>query len=273
MEQNKLGIIMGNGNMPLEIINHCISTKREVFIVGIEPFATDLPLAPLPHIFTKIGEVGKLFKALKDNNVTEIVFAGGIKRPTLSEIKPDWEGAKLLTKLAIKKMNDDNLLDLILKEIECQGFKVLSIQDIIPEMLFSDGIYGKIKPTKDDMDDINRGIEVAKALGSVSVGQAVVVQEGIVLAVEAVEGTDMMLARANSLKRKGKAPIMVKIVKPGQDKRVDMPVIGIQTIEQLVKYEIGGIAVEANGILLIEREAVIKAANEKSKFLIGMRIQ
>jgi hypothetical protein len=169
-------------------------------------------------------------------------------------------------------MNDDNLFRFVLDEIEKHGFKVVGIQDVVPAMLFSEGIYGKIKPTAEDLDDIHRGITVAKALGSVDVGQAAVVQEGIVLAVEAVEGTDMMLSRASSLKRKGKKPVMVKIVKPGQDTRVDLPVIGLQTIEQLNKYDIGGIAVEAGGILLIEREAVIKMADDTGKFIIGMKI-
>jgi DUF1009 family protein len=139
-------------------------------------------------------------------------------------------------------------------------------------MLFHEGVYGRVKPSSDDMDDIRRGIEVARALGSVDVGQAVVVQEGIVLAVESVEGTDAMLSRASSLKKPGKAPVLVKIVKPGQDTRVDMPAIGIQTVEQLAKYGMAGMAVESGGILVIEREAVIAAADAAKLFIIGMEV-
>jgi len=271
MKATKLGIIAGGGNMPLEIINHCKNLNRDVFVIGLSPFADDLNLAPLPHLFAKIGEVGRMLKAFADNEVFEIVFAGSIKRPSLSEIKPDWEGAKLITKLALKKMSDDNLFRIIFDEIEKHGFKVVGIQDVVPKMLFSEGVYGKIKPSNDDMDDIQRGLTVAKAIGAVDVGQACVVQEGIVLAVEAVEGTDMMLDRASSLRRKGKAPVMIKVVKPDQDRRVDMPVIGIRTIEQLTKYGIGGIAVEAGGILLIERDSVINKANDNGKFIVGVR--
>ena len=272
MKTNKLGILAGNGQMPLEIIKHCKDAQKDIFVVGIEPYASEKDFAALPHLMAKMGEVGKILKALSTNNVTEIVLAGGIKRPSLSELIPDWEGAKLIAKLALKKMKDDNLFRIVLDEIESHGFKVVSIQDVVPKMLFSEGVYGKIKPTQEDMDDIFRGITVAKALGSVDVGQAAVVQEGIVLAVEAVEGTDMMLSRAATLKRKGKQPVMVKVVKPGQDTRVDMPVIGLQTIEQLNKYEIAGIAVEAGGILLIEREAVIQMADKTGKFIIGMKL-
>jgi DUF1009 family protein len=125
-----------------------------------------------------------------------------------------------MAKLAIKKMSDNNLFIAAMDEIERHGFKVVGIEEVVPEMMFQEGIYGKVKPTSDDMDDIQRGVTVARALGAVDVGQAVVVQEGMVLAVEAIEGTDMMLSRAAIVKKQGKAPVMVKVLKPGQDMRV-----------------------------------------------------
>ncbi len=271
-DKKKLGMIAGGGMMPVEIIKHCNNTGTEIFVVGIEPYATDDQLKDAPHVFAKIGEVGKILKAFKNNDVKNIVLAGGIKRPSFKELIPDWEGAKLMAKLAIKKMSDDNMFRAVMDEIERHGFKVVGIEEVVPEMMFSEGLYGKVKPSSEDMDDIRRGITVAKALGAVDVGQACVVQEGMVLAVEAVEGTDMMLSRAATVKKAGKAPVMVKVLKPGQDMRVDLPAIGLQTIEQLKKYGIKGIAVEAGGILLIEREAVIKMADESGIFIIGMKI-
>jgi len=271
-DKKKLGMIAGGGMMPVEIIRHCHQTGREIFVAGIEPYAEEESLKDVPHIFAKIGEAGKMLKALAKNNVHEVVLAGGVKRPSFKELIPDWEGAKIMARLAIKKMSDDNMFRAVIEEIERHGFKVVGIEEVVPGMMFSEGIYGKVKPTDEDMDDIRRGIKVAKALGAVDVGQAVVVQEGMVLAVEAIEGTDMMLSRAATVKKKGKAPVMVKVLKPGQDLRVDLPAIGLQTIEQLKKYGIKGIAVEAGGILLIEREAVIKMANEAGIFIIGMKI-
>ena len=268
----KLGMIAGGGMMPVEIIKHCNQTGREIFVVGIEPYAKEEELKDAPHIFAKIAEAGKILKAMEKNNVRDIVLAGGIKRPSFKEMIPDWEGAKLMTKLAIKKMSDNNLFLAVMDEIERHGFKVVGIEEVVPEMMFSEGVYGKVKPSAEDMNDIQRGITVARALGAVDVGQAVVVQEGMVLAVEAIEGTDMMLSRAATVKKQGKAPVMVKVLKPGQDMRVDLPAIGLQTIEQLKKYGMKGIAVEAGGILLIEREAVIKMADEAGIFLIGMKI-
>ena len=271
-DNKKLGMIAGSGMMPVEIIKHCNSIGREIFVVGLDPYAKEEELKEVPHIFAKMGEVGKMLKTLSKNDVHDIVLAGGIKRPSFKELIPDWEGAKLMAKLAIKKMSDDNLFRAVMDEIERHGFKVVGIEEVVPEMLFTEGIYGKMKPSAEDMDDIQRGVTVAKALGAVDVGQAVVVQEGMVLAVEAIEGTDMMLSRAATVKKQGKAPVMVKVLKPGQDMRVDLPAIGLQTIEQLKKYGIKGIAVEAGGILLIEREAVIKMADEEEIFIIGMKI-
>jgi len=268
----KLGMIAGGGMMPVEIIKYCNDHGREIFVVGIEPYATEENLKDVPHIFAKIGEAGKMLKAMSQNGVHDIVLAGGVKRPSFKELIPDWEGAKLMAKLAIKKMSDDNLFRFVMDEVERHGFKIVGIEEVVPEMLFSEGIYGKVKPSAEDMDDIRRGITVAKALGAVDVGQAVVVQEGMVLAVEAIEGTDMMLSRAATVKKKGKAPVVVKVLKPGQDMRVDLPAIGLQTIELLKKYGMKGMAVEAGGILLIEREAVIKMADEEGIFIIGVKI-
>lgn len=271
-EKKKLGMIAGGGMMPVEIIKYCNNNGIDIFVMGIEPFAKEEELKDAPHGFAKIGEAGKILKTFKNNGVQNIVLAGGIKRPSFKELIPDWEGMKIMTRLAIKKMSDDNMFRAVIDEIEKHGFKVVGIEEVVPEMMFSEGVYGKVKPSSDDMDDIQRGLTVAKALGAVDVGQAVAVQEGMVLAVEAIEGTDMMLSRAATVKKQGKAPIMVKVLKPGQDLRVDLPAIGIQTIELLKKYGIGGIAVEAGGILLIERDAVIKMADEAGIFIIGIKL-
>ena len=271
-EKKKLGMIAGAGMMPVEIIKHCNSCGREIFVVGIEPYAREEELKAAPHIFAKIGEVGKILKAMSKNSVHDIVLAGSIKRPSFKELIPDWEGAKLIARLVIKRMSDDDMFRAVMDEIERHGFKVVGIEEVVPQMMFSEGIYGKVKPSAEDMDDIQRGITVARALGAVDVGQAVVVQEGMVLAVEAIEGTDMMLSRSATVKKAGKAPVMIKVLKPGQDKRVDLPTIGLQTIVQLKKYGLGGIAVEAGGILLIESETVVKMADEAGIFIIGMKV-
>ncbi len=269
-EIKKIGLVAGGGMMPVEIIRSCHERGIEVYVAGLLPWADEAVFRDVDCVMARLGEAGKVMKFFKDHGVVDLVLAGGIKRPALKELIPDFETVKILAKIAIKKESDDNLFRAVIREVEARGFHVLGIEEVVPEMLFQAGVYGRVKPSSDDMDDIRRGIEVARALGAVDVGQAVVIQEGIVLAVEAVEGTDAMLSRAASLKKPGKAPVMVKIVKPGQDTRVDLPAIGIQTVEGLAKYGIGGIAVESGGILVIERQAVIAAADAAKIFIIGM---
>lgn len=269
----RVGLISGSGNMPKQIIKSCKERNIEVCVVGLDPYANEADFADLPHVMARMAQIGKIENFFKENGVVEVVMAGGIKRPSFKELIPDLEGAKVLAKLALKDLSDDKLFREVINILEGKGFRVLGIEDVVPEMMFHEGVYGKVKPSKEDMKDILRGIEVAKALGAVDVGQAVVVQEGMVLAVEAVEGTDNMLSRAASVMKKGKAPVMVKIKKPGQDTRTDMPAMGIQTIEMLKKFGMGGIAVEAGGILVIEREDAIKYADKEGIFIIGMKIE
>ena len=266
-----LGILAGNGVMPKEVINHCKSTKRDFFVVGLEPHVTPEIAIDTPHIFTKIGEVGKIFKALKENNVKTIVFAGGIRRPSLKEVLPDWEGVKLMGKLAMKKMSDDNIFRALIIEIENRGFTVVGAHEVMPDILFNEGLYGKIKPSPADLDDIEIGIKVAKAMGALDVGQSCVVQESIVLAVEAREGTDAMINRVGALKRAGKAPVFIKVSKPGQEQRVDLPVIGTRTMEFIIQNGIKGIIVESGATIFLEKDKVLKMADEAKIFILGVK--
>ena len=167
-------------------------------------------------------------------------------------------------------MSDDNVFRLLIGEIEAKGFKVVGIQEVMPQILFSDDYLGKTKPSKDDYEDIKIGIKVARGLGELDVGQACVVQEGIILAVEAREGTDSMLSRVPALRRKGNAPIMIKVVKPGQDSRVDLPVIGPNTLEALIKNGIKGIAVDKGGTILLEKEKLLEMADKYKIFVAGV---
>jgi len=267
----KLGILAGNGAMPKEVVEYCKATDREFFVVGLEPHVLPETLQDAPHITAKIGEIGKILKNFQKNQVKEIVFAGGVRRPSLIELIPDWEGAKLMTKLAIKKMSDDDIFNFLIKEIESKGFKVVGAQEVMPHVLISDGICGKTKPTKEDFEDIKIGIKVSKTLGALDIGQACVVQEGVILAVEAKEGTDGMMDRIPSLKRSGKAPVVVKTARPGQDPRVDMPTIGPKTIEAMKRNGIKGMAVEGGGTILLEKDKTMKMADEAKIFIVGVR--
>ena len=266
----KLGILAGNGTMPKEVVEHCKTTNREYFVVGLEPYVLLATINETPHALVKIGEIGKIYKHFEQNHVKEIVFAGGIRRPSLKELIPDWEGAKLMTKLAVKKMSDDNIFRFLFEEIEMKGFHVVGAHEVMPQILFNEEHFGKKKPTKADLENIEYAIRVSKALGSLEVGQACVVQEGIILAVEAREGTDNMIDRVSALTRKGRPPILVKLTKPGQDPRVDLPTIGPRTIEYMIKNGIKGLAVERGLTIFLEKERVLKMIEEANIFVIGI---
>ena len=177
----KVGMIAGNGMMPVEILKKCRERGVEIYVAGLAPFADEANFLPgelfpegVPHVMARLGEVGKILKFFKSHGVTELVLAGGIKRPSFKELIPDWEATKILAKIALKKQGDDGLLRAVLSELEVRGFHIRGVEEVVPEMMFHEGLYGRVKPSDEDMDDIRRGIEVAKALGAVDVGHKIV---------------------------------------------------------------------------------------------------
>ncbi len=271
---DRIGLIAGNGRMPVEVLRLCADKGVEVFVVGLRPFVEEKEFERVPHVFARLGEAGKMVGFLRASGVRKIVMAGGIRRPSLRDLRLDRMGLGILFRIlwTFVRGGDDGLFRAVVSEAERLGLQIVGVQDVVPEMMFGEGIYGRVKPSEEDMADIRIGIEAARELGLADIGQAVVVQGGVVLTREDRNGTDSLLRRASQTAQKGRKPVMVKIFKPQQERRVDVPAIGLHTIEMLVKYGIGGIAVEAGGILVIEREAVIAAADKAGVFIIGMKI-
>ena len=165
---------------------------------------------------------------------------------------------------------DDSLLKVILSETEHLGFHVVGIDTLMPELLAHEGVYGKVKPSHADQADIRQGINVAKTLGRVDVGQAVIVQRGLVLAVEGIEGTAALIKRTATLKRKGSGGVLIKVAKPQQDRRVDLPTVGPATVQAVFDAGFKGIAVESGATLLAESEKMIKLADRLGIFVMGV---
>ncbi len=266
----KLGIIAGGGNLPKQVISFCKSNNIPFFVVVLDSHADKELVSDEPHMVAKIGEVGKILKSLKQEDVKEIMLIGSVKRPALSEIVPDWEGVKLIAKLATKAFGDDKMLRVVISELEKKGFSVIGVEEVLPDILAKSGVYGKHIPSMQDMIDIEHGIKIASQMGELDVGQGAVIQEGITLAVEAIEGTDEMIKRAGVFKRGGKGPVFVKVKKPNQEKRADLPTIGKDTIINAAAQGFAGIAIQAGGVLVVDMDEVIKIADEKGLFIIGM---
>ena len=198
------------------------------------------------------------------------MFVGKVRRPSLKELRPDWKALKVMVKATARALGDDGLLRAIVREFEAGGAKVRAPHEILTSLLAVEGVYGRIKPDRQARIDIARGVAAAKAIGGLAIGQAAVVQQGVVLGLEAIEGTDALIARAGALQRQGPKGVLVKVPKPGQERRIDLPAIGADTVEKIAKAGLGGIAVEAGGALVIDRAKVAACADALGVFVVGI---
>ena len=273
MTATKLGIIAGGGDLPKHIINRCRQQNRPYFVLAFKGQTDPRTVADSEHAWVNVGAVGKAIDHMRSAKVQDLVMVGPLRRPSWYEIRPDAVGAKWLAKIAKHAMGDDSLFRVINQELEQEGFNIIGAEDLIgDEILAPYGIFSEHLPDTQAYQDIERGVQVALALGAVDVGQAVVVQQGIVLGVEAIEGTNCLLERCGELKRPNHGGILIKIGKPGQDRRVDLPTIGPETIEKAKAAGIRGLALEANTVQILYRDETIKLANKLGLFLTGIEV-
>ena len=265
----KLGIIAGRGDLPLRLIEAARAADREFYVLAIKNQA-DLTLGDdVPHDWVRLGSAGKGLELLRAAGVRDVVFAGAIKRPSLGALMPDARMARFLAKLASKSLGDDSVLRVAVAEFEAEGFRVVGADDLRGELVMTQGRLGRHAPDETAWADIHHGITMARALGALDIGQAVVVQQGIVLGVEGAEGTDELIARCGQLQKEGPAAILVKAMKPGQERRVDLPTIGPKTVAAVAAAGLRGIAVEADQALILDRAEVIAEADRLGLFLVG----
>lgn len=266
-----LGIIAGGGPLPGRVAAAAAAAGRAVFILGLEGFAAPDILADWPHRMVRIGAAGAILQTLRQAGCRDLVLIGPVRRPSLRDLRPDIEGARLLARIGRAAFaGDDGLLAAIIRVLGEEGFRVLGAHEILGEALAPAGLLTAIAPDAQAAADIARGIAVARALGAVDVGQGCVVQQGLVLAVEAIEGTDAMLARAGALRRSGPGGVLVKLIKPGQDRRADLPTLGPATIAASIEAGLRGIAFAAGGALIADRAATVAAAEAAGLFLLGI---
>nr|WP_294503375.1 UDP-2,3-diacylglucosamine diphosphatase LpxI [uncultured Rhodopila sp.] len=266
-----LGIIAGGGDLPGKVAAAARAAGRSVFILGLEGFAEPVVLAPWPHEFQRIGRAGRILAALREHGCQDVVMIGPVRRPSLLDLRPDADGTRILARVGRAIFaGDDGLLAAVIKVFAEEGFTVIGAHEVMGEVLAPGGVLTRATPDAQAMADIRRGVEVARVLGAADVGQGCVVQQGLVLAVEAIEGTDSMLARAASLRRDGFGGVLVKLMKPGQDRRADMPTIGPETVRNAAAAGLRGLAFEARATILADREACLAAADAAGLFLVGL---
>jgi len=265
-----LGIIAGGGTLPEKLLLACDDKGIEPFIIGFEGQTEPALVKGRNHLWARLGAVGQVIKSLKAHNIRDVVMIGSIRRPSWGELVPDSKGAQILARIGLKSLGDSDLLSLIRGVLEEEGFYVHGVHKFADDLLSPEGVIGKHKPRKGDWADITRGAEISQNLGALDVGQSVLVQEGLVLGVEALEGTDELIRRCRHLKRKGRGGVLVKTCKPQQDKDLDLPTIGPETVRIAAECGLAGIAVHAGHSLLLERRRVAEIADKHKMFVIGI---
>jgi DUF1009 family protein len=268
-----LGILAGGGVLPGRVAAAARAAGRAVFLIGLEGFADAAVLEPYPHAFIRMGAAGRILDLLRRHGCEDLVMVGPVRRPSLFDMRPDIEGTRILARIGRAAFaGDDGLLAAVMRVLSEEGFRVLGPHEIMTEALGPAGQLTRIGADALGREDIARGVAVVRALGGADVGQAAVVQQGIVIAVEAVEGTDAMLARCGALQRPGPGGVLVKLVKPGQDRRADLPTIGPETVRGAASAGLRGIAFQAGGTILVERDETIASAERAGLFLVGLSL-
>lgn len=273
----KLGLIAGGGDLPTTLAERCIAAGRPFYIVRLKGFAGP-ELERYPGEAIGLAELGRCFTALKREGCDVVCFAGNVARPDFAALKPDWRGLQALPRaLAAAKGGDDALLRFLVTEFEGEGFAVEGAHQVAGEIALPEGPLGRVIPTAAQQDDIARALQIAGEIGRLDIGQGCVVVDGLVLAVEAQEGTDAMLSRVASLPealrgtaaaRKG---VLAKRPKPIQEQRVDLPTIGPATVEGAAKAGLAGIVGPAGGVLVMDRDRLVAIADRLGLFVMGTK--
>ena len=268
----KLGIVAGGGKIPEMLINECRKKEMDFTVLAVEGNA-DKELfngADFPFKWIRLGQAGSGFKFFADQKVKDIVLIGTIRRPSFFDLVPDLRTTAFFAKVGAKALGDDGLLRAIVAEIEKDGMRVKGVHEVMPDLLIKEGVMTKKKPSKTDIVDIRRAIEASLTLGHLDIGQSVIVQQGIVLGVEAIEGTDELIRRCHGYRRKGGGGILVKLRKPEQDMRIDLPTIGPRSVERAHESELNGIVVHAGNGLIVDEAETVALANKYGMFIIGI---
>lgn len=275
----KLGIIAGGGELPVVLAEHMAATQRPYFVARIAPMA-DPALEKHPGASHGLGAMGARMDAMREAGCDAVVLLGQVARPDLKTLQLDEVAMSMLPAiLAAMPHGDDALLRAVLSEHERAGFRVVGAEQAMNDLLAPPGAWGAIAPNAAQLADITKAAKVAAASGAFDIGQGVVVCDGLVLAVEAQEGTDAMLRRVAELPttirgtQQARRGVLLKRPKPIQERRIDLPTIGVRTIEGAANAGLAGVAVEAQGALAVRRADIIAAANRAGIFVYGFTHQ
>lgn len=272
-----LAIICGGGSLPIAVADAVMRRGRRAVLFPLRGWVDPSSVEPYPHHFIALGQMGRLRRLAAQEGCKDVVMIGTVLRPAIRQIRLDWDTVRQLPRIiAMFRGGDDHLLSSLGRIFEAHGFRLLGAHEVAPEILVPNGPVGRREPTMRDRTDIARGMAVLAAIGPFDVGQAVVVAENHVLAVEAAEGTDQMLVRIAELRGRGRirspvgSGVLVKAPKPGQDRRFDLPSIGPLTVAGVATAGLAGIAVAAGATIIAEPQEVAASAERAEIFVTGV---
>ncbi len=260
----KLGIIAGGGNLPRQLHDQCQADGIETVIIGIKNDVEHVN----PDVIFRIGQASKIIRFFKENNINDIVFIGSVCKPTLFNLWPDWLTFQFFIKAWVRSWGDDSLLKGAKKLLALEGIQVRGVHEFLPTLLMPYGVIGDIEPNDKYKSGIALGLQESQKLGREDKGQAVLIKGGIVIARETAKGTSAMIRRYGQ-----QGAILVKTCKPQQDRDMDLPTLGPNTIKECIDKEMAGIVGQAHLTLLVEREKMVKMANDAGLFLLGEEIE
>lgn len=267
----KLGILAGKGALPAQIATYCEAKNIPYFILAFEESLDAKLVEGREHAVISIGAIGRGMAILHEQGVKQVVLAGHVKRPSFRNLEMDAEAKRLLKKLGMKILGgDDALLGALVSYLEESGLQVLGSHEILGGITLDAGIITKAKPSKEHAVSIEKAAHTLKHMSELDVGQSLVIEDGYVLGIEAAEGTDGLILRCKDYMKSERQAVLVKMKKSGQNERADMPTIGPQTISHLANGGYAGLAVQAHHTLVLEKDEVIRLADEAGLFIVAL---
>jgi DUF1009 family protein len=266
-----IGIVCGGGEYPRLIARACREKNLNFCLICLKEFCDPRGWSLTKKLSINLGEIGKAIDFFHENNVKKVIFAGHVKRPDFNKLFLDPKGRKWLLKLGKAIFaGDDALLRAVSDLLRVEGFELMAGTDLLDNVFLGDGIFSRRRPSESDMKDIKIGFESAKRLGTQDIGQSSIVFQGKILGTEDADGTDALIERCAKSRESSIGGILVKVSKPQQDHRLDLPTVGMDTIDKLQKHSFDGLAIEAHRCIILNKKAVIDRANKLGIFVAGI---
>lgn len=268
---DRIALIAGGGALPQLVAHSAKEQRRDLFVVGLKGITDPQWITDYPHAWMGIAKFGHLYDIFKNEKITHALMAGHVHRPSFGELIPDWTGWKTIRRLQSQHLKgDDGILKFLANEIEQQGVTMIGADQVYRDGVMPEGTLTRAEPSKDDWADIRFALPTLQNWAENDLGQAIVVQQKMILGIEAIEGTATLINRCGSYQRPGRKGILVKIKKPQQDRRLDLPTIGLETIKQCIAAGFAGIAIDAGNALFLQAPQAVEEANKHGLFIVGI---